>query len=109
MLTGFSFNDLYQITKHNSVTGLPPDLTMQQLNSFSHKYGRTPDILRLATAQQMPNRRGLMDDDIKPVFVGDRVEIDIMEPDYNDPTSVKGKKIEVGATCAALCCLLSLS
>jgi hypothetical protein len=44
-----------------------------------------------------------MDDDIKPVLC--RVEIDIMEPDYNDPTSVKGKKIQTwgGATCAALC------
>ena len=47
LLTGLSFNDLYTIIKNGSVNGLPPDLKLQHLNTFSHRYGRTPDILRL--------------------------------------------------------------
>jgi hypothetical protein len=105
LLCGLSFNDLYLIAKHDSISGIPPDINVQSLNSFSHKYGRTPDILRLATAQQIPNRQGLMDHSTKPLFVGARVEIDIMESDYNDPSVKQGKKLATwgGATSAAVC------
>ena len=106
LLTGLSFNDLYTIIKNGSVNGLPPDLKLQHLNTFSHRYGRTPDILRLANAQQIPNRHGLLDDTRKPTFVGERVEVDIMESDYNDP-SKKGVSAKLptwgGATSAAVC------
>ena len=104
LLTGLSFDDVYSMVKHGSVTGLPPDLTISQMNSFSHQFGRTPDILRLATAQQIPNRKGLVDEIARPANVGDRFEVDIMDSDYNDPTSKKGMKLATwgGATCAAV-------
>jgi hypothetical protein len=103
LLTGFSFDDVYSMVKYGSVTGLPPDLTISQLNNFSHYYGRTPDLIRLATAQQIPNRQGLMDANEKPTFVGARLEVDIMDSDYNDP-SKQGKKLPTwgGAICAAV-------
>jgi hypothetical protein len=48
LLTGLSFNDLYQHVKHKSLDGIPPDVTISSLNHFEHKYGRTPDIIRMA-------------------------------------------------------------
>ena len=104
LLTGLSFEDIYNMVKYQSASGLPPDLTMSQLNAFSHQFGRTPDILRLATAQQIPNQRGLMEASSKPTFVGARFEVDIMDTDYNDPSSKKGAKLPTwgGALCAAV-------
>jgi hypothetical protein len=45
-----------------------------------------------------------VDEIARPANVGDRFEVDIMDSDYNDPTSKKGMKLATwgGATCAAV-------
>jgi hypothetical protein len=48
LLTGLSFADLYSMVKSGSALGLPRDMTIQSLNNFEHKYGKTPDIIQMA-------------------------------------------------------------
>ena len=83
LMTGFSFADLYSHVKNSSLSGMPPDLTLKVLNNFEHKFGRTPDIIRLATPIDIANSKGLMENLNDITFVGQRIEIDIMESDYN--------------------------
>ena len=58
LLTGLTFRDLLFITKNNSVTGLPRDLTPSALHSFEHRYGRTTDVLELAFPDLAENTKG---------------------------------------------------
>jgi hypothetical protein len=107
LLTGLSLSDLEKHLLNGSLQGLPKGLTISSLNSFSKKYGRTPDIIRLAVPLQQVSRRGAM------VFesiteVGDRVEMDCLESDFNEtraPTAGRAKKLPTfaGATAAAIC------
>ena len=60
LLTGLSFNDIYTMVKYNNIDGLPRDLTIQALNKFEHNYGRTPDVLQLATPNLAGNTKGYM-------------------------------------------------
>eukprot|EP01041_Mallomonas_annulata_P031392 gene31392-53694_t len=83
LMTGLSFRDWYCHVKHGSLDGLPPDVDMRSLNSFEHKYGRTPDIVRLAIPLQTPSHTGLMGEKEPICEVGQRYEIDCMESDYN--------------------------
>ena len=48
LMTGLSFRDWQMHVKHGSLGGIPPDLTSHGLNRFEYRYGRTPDIVRLA-------------------------------------------------------------
>ncbi len=84
LLTGLSFNDLYQHVKNHSLDGIPPDVTISSLNHFEHKYGRTPDIIRMALPFIPKNHTGLMTPPEVLSKSGQRVEIDFMEPDYNE-------------------------
>ena len=86
LLSGLSFNDLYQHVKNQSLAGLPPDVTISALNHFAHKYGRTPDIIRMALPFVPSNRTGLMTPPETLTKPGQRVEIDRMESDYNEET-----------------------
>eukprot|EP01034_Spumella_vulgaris_P034104 gene34104-42052_t len=92
LLTGMSFQDLYTSVKNHSLSGFHPDLTLAALNHFEHKYGRTPDIVRMANPANFRSRSGLMSsDDIEKV--GQRVEMDVMFSDYNETVSGKTKKL----------------
>ena len=84
LLTGLSFNDWYSHVKNGSLKGIPPDVTVKSLNRFEHKYGRTPDIIRLALPMKQKNQHGLMDEPLVLTKPGERVEIDVMEPEFND-------------------------
>lgn len=93
LLTGLSFADLYSMVTNKSVGGLPPDLTKTALNRFAHKYGRTPDIVRLANPINYKSLFGLMESDWI-VRVGQRVECDEMHPDLNVTVNKKTVKVK---------------
>ena len=103
MLTGLTFSDLYSCVKNKSIDGIPPDLTMNALNNFEHKYGRTPDIVRLAIPVNFKSRFGLMST-VDVTLAGQRVEIDVMFSDYNMTAKGKTKKVPShgGALCGAV-------
>lgn len=84
LLTGLSFRDLYQMAKHENVLGLPRDITIQSLNSFQYKYGSTPDVLQLAVPNLAGNTKGYMAPVKEVTTVGERVEADYMQFDFND-------------------------
>ena len=84
LLTGLSFNDIYTMVKHNNIDGLPRDLTIQALNKFEHNYGRTPDVLQLATPNLAGNTKGYMAPPVPVTYVGQRVEADYFETEFNE-------------------------
>jgi len=86
LLTGLSFRDIYHMIKYNCAKGLPRDITIQSLNSFQHKYGSTPDVLQLAVPNLAGNTKGYMAPIEKVTEVGQRVEADFMQFDFNDTT-----------------------
>jgi hypothetical protein len=49
---------IYQIVRNKNVEGLPKEITLSALNSFSHKYGTTPDVIQLATPNLDGNTKG---------------------------------------------------
>jgi hypothetical protein len=77
LLTGLSFKDWLCVVKNDCLGGIPPDANMQMLNRFENKYGRTPDIIRMAIAHKYGNRRGLMSVPPPLTDIGERVEIDL--------------------------------
>ena len=83
LLTGMRFTDLYQGVKNNSVKGLPRELTVSALNAFAKNYGRTPDILQLATPNTAGNYKGYFAPTPVLTAVGQRVEADFFESNYN--------------------------
>jgi len=92
LLTGLSFSDWYHHVQNKSLDGIPPDVTTQMLNSFEHKYGRTPDIIRMALPVMQDNRTGLMTPPAPLTAPGQRVEVDKMEPDYNEESPEDGSR-----------------
>lgn len=84
LLTGLSFNDLYSMVKSGNVDGLPRDITVQSLNSFEHKYGRTPSILQMALPNLAGNKKGYMAQPEKVTKIGQRVEADFFVTDFNE-------------------------
>ena len=83
LMTGLSFRDWQTHVKHGSLGGMPPDLTLHGLNRFEYRYGRTPDIVRLAHPLNVRDATGLREDRAEPTRTGDRIEIDCMYSDYN--------------------------
>lgn len=93
LLTGLSFEDIYRMTKNSSVDGLSRDITITSLNSFANNYGRTPDTIQLALPNLAGNKKGYMAPPVVLSAVGDRVECDFFECEFNeiilDPTTSK--------------------
>jgi len=84
LLTGLSFQDIYAMVKNSNIDGLPRDLTIKALNRFEHNYGRTPDVLQLATPNLAGNHKGYMAPPVPITFVGQRVEADYFETEFNE-------------------------
>ena len=84
LLTGLSFADLLAMVEHDSVEGLPRDLSVASLHSFERKYGRTPDVLQLAVPNLAGNVKGYMAPPRPLSRVGDRVEADYFQCDFNE-------------------------
>jgi len=83
LLTGLSFSDLYSMKENGSVEGIPRDITMETLNTFSRKYGRTPDVVQLARPNLAGNTKGYMAAPPQLTHVGQRVEADFFTTDFN--------------------------
>ena len=91
LLTGLSFQDIYSHLKNNSIEGLPRDLTIQSMNRFEHKFGRTPEVIQLALPNLAGNTKGYMAPPAPLTHVGQRVEADYFFCEINeqsiDPTA----------------------
>ncbi len=92
LMMGLSLEDLKLLVKHKSLSGMPPDLTERVINTFEHRHGRTPDIITLAIPVNRRNRSGLMDRPEELTKVGQRIEVDCAESDYNEERTEKEKK-----------------
>jgi len=92
MLCGFSTLDQLKILKHGCLAGFPPDLTKRNVQSFINKYGATPDLIKMAFPTQDANVWGLLDDVPKPSGIGEVVEIDEFECDFNLRAHDNGKR-----------------
>jgi hypothetical protein len=94
LLTGLSFDDIYNYAKHDCINGVPKDISIQSLNQFQHKYGTSPDILQMARPNLDGNIKGYMAPP-KPILKkGDRIEADYMFTDFNTVDN-KGKSVKL--------------
>ncbi len=84
LLTGLTFNDLYSMAKTGNVEGLPRDMTIQSLKNFATRYGNTPDIFQMAIPNLAGNTKGYFAPKVDLQDVGDRVEADIFQCDFNE-------------------------
>jgi hypothetical protein len=84
LLTGLTFKDLLTISKHNSVQGLPRDITPETLHTFENRYGRTPDVLQLAFPNLAGNTKGYFAQKDPLTRRGQRLEADFFESEFND-------------------------
>lgn len=108
LLVGLTLDDMRMHLKHKSLQGMPPGLSEKVINSFENRHGRTPDIITLAIPVNRRNRSGLMTRPEQLTKVGERIEIDCAEPDYNEVRKEKEKKVKKlqahgGATAFAVC------
>ena len=92
LMMGLSLEDLKLLVKHKSLSGMPADLTERVISTFEHRHGRTPDIITLAIPVNRMNRSGLMDKPEELTKVGQRIEVDCAESDYNEERNEKEKK-----------------
>jgi hypothetical protein len=69
------------------VEGLPKEITLSTLNSFSHKYETTPDVIQLTTPNLDGNTEGYFAPKPELTKVGQRVEVDYFECEFNEETS----------------------
>ena len=83
LMTGLTFRDWNLHVKHGSLEGIPPDLTVHGLSKFEYRYGRTPDIVRLAHPTNVHDSTGLRTEREIPTCPGHRIEVDCMSSDYN--------------------------
>ena len=88
LISGITLRDLYRYVQFNNVTGLHPDVTVQAINNFKHRWGSTPDAYQLANPSKHGNKKGYMTEPVIPTQVGDMVEMDYLEPDYNEATTI---------------------
>ena len=104
LLTGLNLRDIQAGIRNNSITGFHPDMTHQQLSNFEAKWGRSPDAVQMAYPNKLGNVKGYMTKPHVYTRIGERVEMDFMECDFNeesiesDGTSVMRKKVKKLAT-----------
>ena len=84
LIAGFTLRDLLKYIQVESVTGFHPEMTVASTRSFEKKWGATPDALQLAMPNRMGNKKGYLAEEEKISRVGQRVEMDYFEPDFND-------------------------
>lgn len=108
LMMGFSYSDLHMHVKNKSISGISPDLTIHGLEKYKNKYGVTPTLITLSNPRNFDESVGLKDEIERTHNVGDRVEIDVMEYEFNmsrKSTEKKSKKLPTfgGAIAAAVC------
>ena len=95
LLTGLTFRDLLSISKHNSIQGLPRDITPDTLHTFENRYGRTPDVLQLAFPNLAGNTKGYFAQKEPLTRCGQRIEADFFETEFNElDYSASAKKLK---------------
>jgi hypothetical protein len=106
LLSGPSFKDTASWVQHNLVDGLPRDLTMKSLNSFSQRFGTTPNVIQMSTPNLGGNKKGYFAPEKDVSIVGEVVEADFFYSDFNIRSSEgsESKKLPThgGATSAFL-------
>jgi hypothetical protein len=108
LLLGLSLDDWKHHVKSSYLDGIPPDVNERILNRFEYRYGKMPEIIRLANPMLYQNRKGLMSAREPLKNPGERIEIDYLSPMYNQEYSdeiTKQKKVRKisshgGAVCA---------
>lgn len=118
LLTGLSFQDIYAMVRNSNIDGLPRDLTIKALNKCEHNYGRTPDVLQLATPNLAGNHKGYMAPTVPITFIGQRIEADYFETAFNEEvtetitkegmTTTKTHVKKLASHGNALACLVSI-
>ena len=88
LMSGLSLKDMHMSVKHSSITGLHPEVTTSALNRFAHKWGNTPDAYQLGRPSKEGNRKGYLSRREPLERVGQYVEMDFMECDYNERVPV---------------------
>lgn len=84
LLTGLTLRDIQSAVRNGSVTGFHPEVTTAALSNFESKWGRTPDVVQMAYPNKQGNVKGYMSKPRVYTRVGERVEVDFMESDFND-------------------------
>ena len=83
LMTGLTYRDWLQHVKHGSIRGIPRDLTLHGMHSFSHKYGTSTDISQLASPQNVRDATGLREVPAELTRPGEMLVVDCMQSDYN--------------------------
>jgi len=96
LMSGLTLKDMFKYVKYKNISGLHPDVTTSALNRFEHKWGSTPDAFQLAHPNRDGNRKGYMSERAPLTKVGEYVEMDFMECDFNEenPTAAVATSLE---------------
>ena len=93
LISGITLKNLKKFVKKKLVSGIHPSITISALNKFEHRYGTSPDAFQLANPNPYGKRKGYFSEPEPITFVGQEVECDFMEPDFNDvKTTTKPEK-----------------
>lgn len=89
LLTGLTLRDIQSAIRDGSIDGFHPELEGRALSNFEAKWGRTPDVVHLAHPNKIGNVKGYMTK--PPVYshVGQVVEMDNMESDFNESDTLE--------------------
>lgn len=83
LLAGFTINQIQTALKHTSIYGFHPLITHGALKKFTDTYGFTPDAVQLATATRLPNVPAYNTPPTEYTKIGECLEIDCMESEFN--------------------------
>ena len=95
LMSGLTLENMFHYLQLSCVRGIHPEITTSALNNFKRKWGSTPDVYQLANPRKEGNRKGYMSKAKKITRVGEYIEIDFFECDYNEkPDSSKSVSVE---------------
>lgn len=84
LMMGIPLPALQNAIRNGTITGFHPKLTTQRLSNFEAKWGRSPDVVQMAYPNKKGNEKGYMTKPHVYTYVGERVEMDFMECDFNE-------------------------
>ena len=84
LLSGFTITAMIKQLEDKSIAGVHPDVTIAALQKFATKWGHSPDVAQLAKPTKMGNIKGYMAVPEELKEVGDKVEADFFESDFNE-------------------------
>lgn len=84
LLTGLTLTELKSAISNGSISGIHPEVTSAALSNFERKWGRTPDVVQMALPNREGNVKGYGTQPRVYKFVGDCVEADFVQCEFND-------------------------